>query len=121
MKQESNKGSSNLSSPFKGTGGIIYNVTVKVEEQIANAWLQWLLNEHIPNIMQTGCFADYKVVRLLEVDDSEGPTYAIQYYAQSKADYNRYIEMYAPKMRKLSFEKWGQQFIVFRSLMEVVK
>jgi hypothetical protein len=100
---------------------IIYNVTIKIETQIADAWLQWLLNEHIPLVMQTNCFVDYKVVRLLEVDDNEGPTYAIQYYAQSKADYNRYIEIYSSEMRKISFGKWGDRFIVFRSVMEVVK
>jgi hypothetical protein len=100
---------------------IIYNVTIKVETQIADAWLQWLLNEHIPSVMQTNCFVDYKVVRLLEVDDSEGPTYAVQYYARSKADYNRYIELHSSGLRKISFEKWGERFIAFRSVMEVVK
>jgi hypothetical protein len=100
---------------------IIYNVTVKVEDQVADAWLQWLLNDHIPAIMKTKCFSDYTVVRLLEVDDSEGPTYAVQYFAESKADYNRYIELYASQMRKLSFEKWGERFIAFRSVMEVVQ
>ncbi|MER3463690.1 MAG: DUF4286 domain-containing protein [Chitinophagaceae bacterium] len=99
---------------------IIYNVTVKVESTIADAWLQWLLNEHIPDIMRTNCFTDYKIVRLLEVDDSEGPTYAIQYHADSKADYNRYLELHAPSMRQRSYEKWGERFIAFRSLMEVV-
>jgi hypothetical protein len=100
---------------------IIYNVTIKVGEQIADNWLKWLLNDHIPEIMQTNCFVDYKVVRLLEVDDSDGPTYAVQYYAHSKADYNRYIELYASAMRTLSFEKWGEHVIAFRSVMEVVK
>lgn len=121
MKDEKNKDNSNLSSPFRGTGGIIYNVTVKVELQIADAWLQWLLHKHIPSVMQTNCFVDYKVFRLLEVDDSEGCTYAIQYYAQSKADYNRYIEIHSSEMRKISFEKWEERFIAFRSVMEVVK
>jgi len=100
---------------------IIYNVTIKVETQIADDWLQWLLNHHIPDVMYTNCFTKYKVVRLLEVDESEGPTYAIQYYAESKSDYNRYIEIYAPDMRQRSFEKWGEHFIAFRSVMEVVK
>jgi len=107
----------------KGEEGyaIIYNVTVKVDPFIADRWLQWLLEEHAPGILQTGCFTDYKVVRLLEVDDSEGPTYAIQYHAASKADYNRYIELHAADMRKKSFEKWGEQFMAFRSVMQVVK
>lgn len=100
---------------------IIYNLTVKVEPHIADAWLQWLLNEHIPSVMATNCFVDYRVVRLLEVDDSEGPTYAIQYSAESKADYNRYISIHSSKMQKFSFEKWSNHFIAFRSVMEVVK
>ena len=100
---------------------IIYNVTIKVEQSIADQWLQWLLNEHIPDIMQTGCFSSHKVVRLLEVDESEGPTYAIQYHADSKADYNRYIEMHATTMRQKSVDKWGNRFIAFRSVMQVVQ
>lgn len=100
---------------------IIYNVTIKVEQRIADAWLEWLLNEHIPDMIGTGCFTGHKVVRLLEVDDSEGPTFAIQYNAESKADYNRYIQMHAEEMRKRSFNKWGNSFIAFRSVMQVVQ
>jgi len=100
---------------------VIYNVTVKVETQIASEWLQWIMEEHIPDVMQTNCFFDNKVLRLLEVDDTEGPTYAIQFYAISKADYNRYLKIHATKMREKTREKWGEQLITFRSVMEVVK
>ena len=100
---------------------IIYNVTVKVDASIADAWLAWLLEEHIPDVMQTGCFSGNKVVRLLEVDESEGPTYAIQYNADSKADYNRYIQMHANRLRDQSYQKWGDRFIAFRSVMQVVR
>ena len=100
---------------------IIYNITTKVEKQIADDWLQWMLNEHINDILETKCFVDFKLVRLLDVDDSEGPTFAVQYFAESKADYNRYIQLHSSEMRKRSFEKWGDQFISFRSVMEVVK
>ena len=100
---------------------IIYNVTVKVEQSIAEAWLQWMLNEHIPDVMGTGCFSSHRVVRLLEVDETEGPTYAIQYHADSKANYNRYIQLFAPDMRQRSFDKWGNGFISFRSVMQVIQ
>lgn len=100
---------------------IIYNATVKAEQSIADAWLQWMFDEHIPDTMRTGCFSGYRVVRLLDIDDSEGPTYAFQYNAESKADYNRYIELYAPELSRRSFDKWGDAFIAFRSLMEVVE
>jgi len=100
---------------------LIYNVTIKVDDGVADAWLQWLLEEHIPDVMGTGCFNSYKVVRLLEIDDSEGPTYATQYHADSKADYHRYIEMHAPLMRQKSIDKWGERFIAFRSVMQVIE
>lgn len=99
---------------------IIYNVTIKVDASIHHEWLSWLKQEHIPDIINTGCFTSANILRLLETDDIDGPTYAIQYFAESKALYNIYIEKYAGLMRQKSFDKWGNQFIAFRSLLEVV-
>ena len=56
----------------------------------------------------------------MEVDETDGPTYAIQYHAESKALYNRYIDKFSDDMRKKSIDKWGNQFIAFRSVMQVV-
>ena len=39
--------------------------------------------EHIKEIMETGCFTRYQMVKLLETDEEEGATYAIQYYAEN--------------------------------------
>jgi hypothetical protein len=104
-----------------GTQEIIYNVTIKIAEELAERWLQWMLNEHIPQMMDTGCFTHYRVARLLEVDDSEGPTYAVQYHSASMEMYHRYIDEHATKMRSRSFEKWGDGFIAFRSVLQVVQ
>ena len=100
---------------------ITYNVTIKVDASIAESWLEWLLNEHIPDVMQSGCFTSFQVMRLLEVDDTEGPTYAVQYHAESKANYNRYIQNFATEMRNRSSQKWGERFIAFRSVMQLVQ
>ena len=99
---------------------IIYNVTIKVETNIATAWLQWLQQEHVPEVLNTGCFTEANIHRLLETDESEGLTYSIQYKAESKALYNHYIEKFAGEMRQKSFDKWGNRFIAFRSVMQVV-
>lgn len=99
---------------------IIYNVTIKIAEAIHNDWLQWLKEEHVPDVIETGCFTHATILRLMEVDETEGPTYAIQYFAESKALYNNYIENHATLMRQKSFDKWGDQFIAFRSVMQVV-
>jgi len=99
---------------------IIYNVTIKVAEAIKDEWLAWLKQEHIPDVLGTKCFLKATIMQLLEVDDSEGPTYAIQYQAESLDDYERYLNEFAVTMRQRSFDRWGDKFIAFRTIMEVV-
>lgn len=99
---------------------IVYNVTIKVDESIAAEWIYWLNEDHIPAIIKTGCFTNANVLRLLEVDDSEGPTYAVQYFTDNLTQYQLYIDNHAARMRQMSFDKWGNKFIAFRSVMEVV-
>lgn len=99
---------------------IMYNVTVKVDLAIANAWVKWLIDEHIPEVIATGCFSGARTLKMIDVDDSEGETYTVQYTAESKADYNKYIAQFATQMRDKSFEKWGNQFIAFRTVMQVI-
>jgi hypothetical protein len=99
---------------------ILYNVTVKVATAITDDWLHWLQKEHIPDVLATGCFDSAQVFRLLEVDDTEGPTFAIQYRTQHADRYHAYIHTHASVMRQKGFDKWGDQFIAFRSVMEAV-
>ena len=99
---------------------IIYNVTIRIENDAASDWLRWLIDEHVPEVINTGCFTDAKILRLLETDESEGITYAIQYFTDNLQNYQQYLENFAAGLRQKSFEKWGNKFIAFRSLMEVV-
>lgn len=99
----------------------LYNVTIKVSNSIAVEWLQWLQQIHMPAIMATGCFVHSRIFRLLEIDDNEGPTYAVQYFANSKSNYNRYISLHAEQFRQESYDEWGDQFIAFRTLMQGVQ
>ena len=99
---------------------IIYNVTIKIQPSIHEAWIKWLKEIHVPEVIGTGCFINARILRLLDIDDSEGPTYAIQYFAESKALYNKYIEQFAGVMRQKSFDEWGDKFIAFRSVMKVM-
>jgi hypothetical protein len=99
---------------------ILYNVTVKVDHSIHDQWLIWMKQEHIPDVLGTGSFTEARFWKLLDVDETEGATYAVQYTAASKEDYQRYLDVYAAEMRKKGAEKWGDRFIAFRTVMEKV-
>ena len=62
---------------------LIYNVTTKLHHAIHQAWLSWMKETHIPEVLATGCFEKFQLARILETDEEEGPTYAVQYYAAS--------------------------------------
>ena len=99
---------------------LIYNITTKVEHAIANNWVHWMKAEHIPAIMQTGKFEHFNFARLLDVDETDGLTYTIQFFAEQRTDYEQYIQQHSSQIRKDAMDKWGAQFISFRSLMEEV-
>ena len=99
---------------------LIYNVTNKVSHHIHKDWLTWMRHHHIPAVLATGCFFKAVLLRLKGVDDEEGPTYAIQYHATGEADYERYLSDFAAPLRQETLDKWGDQFMAFRTVMEVV-
>ena len=100
---------------------IIYNITIKVDWSVAEIWLKWMQETHIPDVLSTGCFEKHQLVRLLQVDETEGPTYATQYYAPLLSKYDYYLQHYAPTFREQIKDKWGEKYVDFRTLMQVVE
>lgn len=99
---------------------LIYNITTKVDHVITADWVHWMKADHIPAIMKTGKFVQFNFSKLLDVDETDGVTYAVQFFAEQKTDYDQYIHQYSTQLRKEALEKWGANFISFRSLMEEV-
>jgi hypothetical protein len=99
----------------------IYNVTVKIDSSIESDWIKWMKEEHIPEVLATGKFFESRFVRLVDVDESEGPTFAAQYTARTKDDYEDYIAHFSPELRKKGLDRWGNLFIAFRTVMQVVE
>jgi len=99
---------------------IVYNITFKTDPQIAANWLLWCQQEFIPEMMATGCFSRYRLLKMLEVDHSEGPTYTLQFNAESKARYNIFVEKHRDEFQRNIFQKWGNAFVSFHSVMQVI-
>lgn len=101
------------------SGMIIYNVTVKVDLDVHDEWLQWMRQIHIPDVMRTGKFIDHQVAKVL-VDDQDGITYAIQYKCNSMADLEDYQQNHAASLQRDHAERYKDKFVAFRTLLELV-
>ncbi len=98
---------------------IIYNVTVKVENDIHDEWMAWMKETHIPDVMATGLFVDSRMMKVL-VDDTDGLTYSIQYRVESWENLKDYQDGHAPRLQKEHNDKYQGKYIAFRTLLEEV-
>lgn len=99
---------------------IIYNVTTRLEPGIAEDWLQWLRDEHIPDVLATGYFTDAVILKLLDLEEEEGSTFAVQFKAATREQYDQYINKHAASVREKTMNKWGDRIVSFRSVLEVL-
>jgi hypothetical protein len=101
---------------------ITYNVTINIEEDVHEQWLSWMINKHIPDVMATKLFSDYKIMKIISrQEDETGQTYAIQYRAANIEHYNLYQKDFAPALQADTQKLFGGKFVAFRTLLEDVQ
>jgi hypothetical protein len=98
---------------------IIYNVTVNIENDVREEWLQWMKTVHIPDVMNTGYFLENKICKVL-VDEEQGTTYSIQYTCNNMEDLQEYQKLHAPRLQKEVADRYANKFVAFRTLLEVL-
>lgn len=96
---------------------IIYNVTVNIDNDVHDDWLQWMKTVHVPDVVATGCFTDGNIFKIM-VDEQQGTSYSIQYKANSMDDVNRYLETFAPALREQHTARYKDKFVAFRTLLQ---
>lgn len=99
---------------------IIYNVTINIDADVHLDWLQWMQKEHIPQVMATGMFTEYRFARVMSDEPAEGFTYSVQYLAESIGDYEIYRATYAPGLQAETEKRYKGKFVAFRTLLKMI-
>ena len=99
---------------------VLYNVTVGIDKEIEEEWLQWMKEEHIPEVMDTGHFIDSKMYRVLGTDDPQTSSYSIQYFAENIGVVDLYLSNHAPGLIQKHQAKYKNRHVAFRTLLEEV-
>ncbi len=98
----------------------IYNVTVSIDKTVHDEWLIWMREKHIPDVMNTGCFVESKMVKVLKEED-DGHTYSFQYTFKEMNDIENYQKNFAPKLQADVKQKYDGMFAAFRTLLEIIE
>ena len=98
---------------------IIYNVTINIDNDVHDEWLQWMKEKHIPDVMATGYFLENRLCKVL-VEEEQGTTYSFQYTCANMEDLREYQRLYAPRLQKDVSDRYANKFVAFRTLLEVL-
>jgi hypothetical protein len=98
----------------------LYNVTVGVDGDIEQEWLQWMKAKHIPDVLRTGMFAEYKMYKVLHDNNDGTVSYSVQYFAHTLDDVVKYLETSGPAMAEEHRQKFLNKHVAFRTLLEEV-
>ncbi len=99
---------------------IIYNVTVSLDPNIENEWVEWMRSKHIPEVMQTGCFLESRMSKLND-EESDACTYAMTYIAYSSDHLSNYQLEHAPRLQADTNTSFLGKFAAFRTTLNVVE
>lgn len=100
---------------------IIYNITCKVDRSVHSEWLVWIKKEYIPDILSAAFFYHGQLVKLLYVDETDGPTYALQLYAQTIENYQQFISGSGATLLRRQQERWGEAVVTFGTVMQRIE
>jgi hypothetical protein len=99
----------------------VYNITSKVDYAIVQEWLQWQKQTHIPEMLATQLFLEYRFYKLLDHAEDIDETFVIQFFCESNQKYEAYLQRFAPALRDKSQKKWADKVVSFRTLLESVQ
>lgn len=97
----------------------IYNVTINIEDDIHDHWLQWMEKEHIPEMLATGKFSAAKLCRVLVEEEMGGLTYAVQYTTDSRETLEKYYREDAERLRSKG-KPFEGKFVAFRTELQII-
>ncbi len=99
---------------------IVYNVTSAVDKEIAEDWISWMKDHHIPGLLETGMFDNYRILKVLTHDDEKTFSYAVQYFAPTMKHVEQYVQLHAPRLRAEVQARYGDRVVSYRTLLEEV-
>lgn len=97
----------------------IYNVTINIQEDVHEEWLEWMKTEHIPEMLNTGKFTKALMTRVMVQEEMGGMTYSVQYTTTNREMLQCYYEEDAALLRSKT-KAFEGKFVAFRTEMQVV-
>jgi Domain of unknown function (DUF4286) len=100
---------------------IIYSVTVIIKKDTEDPWLKWMRELQIKEVMKTGYFLNWEMLKLLSPEAStDEMRYVISYKSTSLGDLNEYLQKEAPRLKKEHTDKFSGKVKALRAVYQII-
>jgi hypothetical protein len=99
---------------------ILFNETFGIDPEIEIEWLHWMRHTHIPAIMQTGLFVEFKIFKVLGGEEQGSVSYSVQFFATTIDQVVEYLHVAGPPLIEELRQRYANKHVAFRTLLQEI-
>ncbi len=100
---------------------LIFNITFLVADKVADKWLQWVNNTHIPDMLALGYFTEPQLAKVLGNHGQDGSSYAVQYHVADMETLESWHQEHGSGMERNCAALFGEEVLLFTTVLELIK
>ena len=96
---------------------ICYNVFLELDPSLNEAeWIDYMIQEHIPEVMKSGCFNSSQMMKVTDSDRQ----WHIQYVLDGMDNMQTYQHSFADQLKKEVVERYPNKFTASRTITQII-
>jgi len=99
---------------------ILFSLTVNIDNDIEEEWLEWMRQTFIPSLWLTGFFQEKRFLRLLSNEEQGGLTYSLQLTIENLSKYHEFEKHHLQDFRNMLYGKYAGRLVDFQTILEKV-
>ena len=100
---------------------LIYSVYLTLQQEIESEWLEFMQNKHIKDVMTTGCFTDYELIRELNSSEPGKVSFRVDYHVLDIEKMDEYLNDFSAELRNDVVSRFEGKFSAERKIYEVIE
>ena len=101
---------------------IVYSVTITLAQEDGHDWERYMMDKHLDDVVNTGCFAFANLRKVLDENEGENEvSYVGEYFAPNRASLERYYRDFAEEMRNDANSRFEGKIKASRKVYELIE
>lgn len=98
----------------------IYSVTININRESENEWLDFMQTKHIADVLNAGYFTKATMRKSMSENDENKTSYNMEYFIETAEKYNAYTQHAAPALQKDVLDRFAGKFTAQRTFYEII-